>query len=406
MVKAPFLLTPYGMNEQFNGKVRLVVERQHEKGWGSKRTAMVSERNYDIEGHLVEERFRRRRHINRITYKYNRNGHCIERREYDAERMQFFRYKYKYDRWGNQIEEQAFAPDGTLSAIFSSKYTSEGRETEKRRRKGESAEQIIYKHDDQGNVIEEEKQVNGKFEMRRLYQYDSHGNKTEESFFTQEGEMGSQHIDYQYDPEGRIVEQRITSTPSGERLRYTFEYDAAGRVTRRCLYDGMGHFNGTTILFTDQGAKQQERWFNSETHVCGRTEYLYDEQGHLIEENIYQGLFEAQEQTVSVETGAVVQSIIYKPSNEQLRFQYRYRFDKEGNHQASTETQYDDEGNTIQYRHRTLTPEGQIYKETIDNQTTKYTYDSLGNWIVRETYHNKTLAETIVREITYWEEES
>lgn len=392
------------MKEHFNGKVRLVVESQHEvaSGWRTKKANVLSERNYDTEGRLIEERFRRRRHINRITYDYNRNGHCVERREYDADRVQFFRYKFKYDRWGNQIEEQSFALDGSLASTSTSKFTSEGQETEKRLRRGESSEQIRYKYDPQGNLLEEEKLNNGKFERRRIYQYDDHGNKIEETFFNQEGEIVSQQISYKYDEQGRITEQRVSERSSGTYRRYTFLYDAEGRLLRRNQFDDTGNFSGANIYYDRQGRKEEERWYNSESHSSGRTVFTYDAFGNIIEESIYQGSFEAREQELSVVKGAVTQRLEYHSINEFLRFQSKHTFDENGIKLTTTETQFDSNGQTTQFRHRIFTPEGQILEEVIDNNTTKYIYDEQCNWITRETYKDNILTEVVTREISYY----
>ena len=391
--------------EHYEGKVKHVIERQHKIGWGGrdKRDLMVSERKFDAQGHITEERYRTRMHINRITYTYNRKGLCTERREYDAERMIFFRYRFKYDRWGNQIEEQSIGPDGTLTSLSRSTYNEQGHEVEKRLRRGESADHIKYIYDSRGNIIEEEKKTNGTFSIRRLYRYDEHNNKVEDTQFEQDGSVSTQRFEYKYDANGLLLEEQIFNRDNQPTTRYTFQYNTHGKCIQRTQYDNQGNFNSSFITYNNNGDKTDARWMNSKEKQCGRIEFQYDTEGRMVKESIYHGSMESEFQDVVLNSNSLTHRLQYVCRNEILVFQYTYTYAPDGSQSERLEEHFSSDGIPCHRSLQKFAPNGALLEESQNRNTERYEYDTTGNWTKKSIFINNELDSVIEREFDYWE---
>jgi YD repeat-containing protein len=392
--------------ERFNGNVRLVIEsrRQVVRGKREKRVSVISEKHFDSKGHLLEERFRRRKHINRITYTYNKRGNCIERCEYDYEHVRFFRYRYKYDKWDNQIEEQCFDPDGSLTQMRTSKFNAAGNEVEKKFRKGETAEVVKYKYNDSGLLLEEHRQVNGKFELRYAYRYDAKGNKIEETFFGQDGTVETILCSYSYDVAGNIVEQQIMNGDGKTVSRYTFLYDAAGHQLQRCQYDASGDFSGSNTSYDANGHKIEERWYNSGSKSCGRTTFKCNDAGLVVDEAMYHGTLDASIQEILLDGNDVVQKVRFVCNDEVLDYQHIHLYNQEGVEIECTETHYGADGRVSQASHRLFTPDGLLKEESLGDEKDYYFYDDEGNWVRKEVFIKGMITEIVERQIEYWKD--
>lgn len=391
--------------EQFKGKVKSVTETHRDvaRGVREKKASLVSERNFDSEGRLLEERYRRKKHINRITYTYNRQGNCVERCEFDFDKVRFFRYKYKYDKWGNQIEEQCFDPDGSLKHATTSKYNAEGNEVEKRFRKGETTETARYKYNEQNQIVEEYLSVNGKFDLRRSYRFDDHGNKIEETAFSQDGALDSSFNQYKYDERGNIIEEVVMNADHEILIRYTFAYDNHNRRIQRNQYDADGNFSGSTLSYNERGQLTKDRWYNSATKSCGHTDFVFDSEGRILEETMYHGTLNASNQEVVVDDGVVVQQVRYSFTNKITDYQHLHIYDADGNKRECHQRHFDQEGKIILYKHQIFSQDGNLIEERNEGATIRFSYDENGNWIRKEILENGKLMNVTERSIEYWD---
>lgn len=391
--------------ERFKGNVHIVTESRREvaRGKREKKVSMLTERYFDIEGRVVEERYRKRKHINRITYSYNKRGNCVERCEYDYEHVLFFRYRYKYDRWGNQVEEQCFNPNGTLSHSRTSKYNAAGKELEKRFRKGERADLMSYNYDEHGNIVEECRQVNGKIEVRYSYQYDERGNKIKETIFDPEGNNNSQILTYRYDSRGNIVEEDMFDSAGKLLMRYTFAYDDSNRRIQRCQYDADGNFSGSDTHYDPNGNKACERWYDSNNKRCGHTDYRYNAQGLLIEETMHHGILVPSQQELSLDGEEIIQHTRFSFKDTAIDYRYTHSYNDNGTRAESKEIHYDSDDNEIQYNLKKFNLQGNLIEESQDKTQDLYTYDSIGNWIRKERSIGGKIAEILERQIEYYQ---
>lgn len=393
--------------ETFKGNVKRVTEsvetprrvaRDLRKGNVAQRMEML----FDKEGHLVEERYRRRKHINRITYKYNKHGNCVEQNEYNLEHTLFVRYKYKYDRWGNQIEEQGFDSQGQLLHTLSHRYNEKGDELEKRMRRGESTDKMEYSFDAEGRLVEECKQKNGRFDLRRTYLYDERGNKTEETTLDSDGNRTTQRFAYRYDENGRMLEERMLDGDGQTTMRYTMQYDKAGHITQRKQFDREGNFSGSSCLFDQRGNVVENTWFNSASRSSGHLRYSYDEQGRLTAEELVTGALKPCWQDLLMEGDAVVQQVKYEPEGVRLNYRYRHSYYDEGGRRESWEEHFDENGEVMQRSHRRYDTLGNLLEDTRNDRTLAYQYDSVGNWVQRHETDCGDTVEIVKRKIEYY----
>ncbi len=356
---------------------------------------------FDIDGHLIEELYRDRKYASHIVYKYNKKGHCVERREYNAERRLARRYLYRYDQWGNQIEEQGYNAQGSLTLATSHRYNAQGDELEHRMRRNESSEKVTYKLDANGRVEEEMRSRNGKFVSRHTYRYDHYGQKIEAVTTDSDGNSTSQHYRYRYNEKGRILEECLLDDAGNITERYTFAYNNAGNITERCHTDSQGNFAGATNHYDEQQNLLETQWYSSDNLRCGRTTYRY-EAGLLLQEVMTTGCLVPEALTLLPEHDKVVQQVHYRYSQEQTVYWHRHSYYSDGQLQETIEEHYDEQGNPIQQILRHYDTLGNLLCHKQNDNETHYQYDAQGNWVQRTQRLSGEEMETLVRNITYY----
>ena len=391
--------------DNFSGKVRQVTETIHKTAPSGRerKASMVSVRLYDRDGHLVEERYRKRKHINRITYHYNKKGHCDEINKYNADHMLFFRYRFKYDRWGHQIEEQHFSTKDGLDQTQSRRYNDKGQEVEHRMRKGESTEDCAYLYDDAGNVVEERHLLNGNTVSCFTYQYDEQNNLILDQQQYQDGTQVVKHYQYQYDTEGRIVDEQVLNTLNEMENHYSFRYDERGNRTQICEYKPDGDFVGRHITYDQDNRKQEVRWFNSAEGTCGCDTFTYNAQGLLLEESSLSGILTMQQQSVDMGGKELIHQSCYVCSQRHTTYQRFHTYDADGHETSQHELFYDNQGNITTDNRKRFGSNGLLVEEIHNQLRDVYQYDSHGNWTRKEHYEGDTLMVVNERHIEYYE---
>lgn len=392
--------------ETFKGKVHQVTEsvltpRRLPNDPRKERIMLRMTLLFDPEGHLMEELNRDRKHANRIAYKYNKRGNCVEQTEFNTDHRPARRFLFKYDQWGNQIEEQGYDAKGSLQQTLSRRYNEQGEEIEKRLRRGDSNEKISYRLDAQGHVEEEYKTMNGKFALRRLFRYDSYGQKTEVLLTDSTGLVKRQRYEYRYDAQARILEERVLRNDGELMACYTFAYDAAGHITDRKQSDAEGHFRGSHYTFDEAGHNKTTWWYNSESHSCGRLVYAYDG-SLLVAETMTHGTLTAINQEIETEGEQVVQQVRYASNNEHTDYRHTHAYYGDGQLKESYEEHYDENGVVVQRILRQYDTLGNLLMEQQNETTVQYQYDANSNWVKRTQLFDGVVMETIVRNITYY----
>lgn len=393
--------------ESFKGKIKemkesILTPRRMAKDPRGNKTRVRMTLRFDPEGHLQEERHYDRKRANRITYLYNRGGKCVERHEFNMEHTLFRHYSYKYDRWGHQIEEQGFDETGNLRHYESYVYNEKGMELEHRRHRGESSEKLEYKFDAEGRATEEYITRNGKYDGRRTYLYDEHGQIVESMEMNAEGILLHERYEYDYDEQGRIVEERILDTDKIVEARYTFEYDAQGHTVERKQYDNKGHFNGTRHYYNEQGDKTTTWWYDNNSNSCGRMTFLYDEHHRLTQEMMEHGSLTALQQELDLQGKEVVMKMRYEAGELACDYLIVHSYYPDGTVHETKEEHYDESGTLVQHILRQYDSLGNLLLETQNSTTVQYQYDAFGNWVKRTHTFEDDVMEIVERKISYY----
>lgn len=118
------------------------------------------------------------------TSVFNENGDVIERVEFDEKHIETLKHLAEYDDDGNVLEEKKFV-DGILNEITSYAYDLHGNVTRKTARDAQEGHQTIdeYRYDEQGNMEYNASFHNGVLIFENKCTYDADGNLKTEEFF-------------------------------------------------------------------------------------------------------------------------------------------------------------------------------------------------------------------------------
>ena len=186
-------------------------------------------------------------------------------------------------------------------------------ETNRYNKVGQLSQKVIYKYDEQGKrIVRDVYNSFGKIQMKYMYVYDDRGSKTAYNSYTPTGKL---HDTYQYlnDDKGRMIQELWTKSDKTFGLKYTFEYDAKGQVTKTCQY-----------------TKDANTLDN-----C--TAYKYDKSGNIVELEIFKS------------NGDLKRKQVIKYDNKGNEINVR-NFDENGNFidERNYKYQYDEKGNWVE----------------------------------------------------------
>ena len=123
----------------------------------------------------------------------------------------------------------------------------------------------------------------GKIQMKYMYVYDDRGSKTAYNSYTPTGKL---HDTYQYlnDDKGRMIQELWIKSDKTFGLKYTFEYDAKGQVTKTCQYtkDANTLDNCTAYKYDKSGNIVELEVFKSNGDLKRKQVIKYDNKGNEI----------------------------------------------------------------------------------------------------------------------------
>ena len=106
---------------------------------------------------------------------------------------------------------------------------------------GELTSKWKFEYDDDGNQIEETQyKEEGELAARWKYKYDDDGNLVEETWYYEEGELPDKY-EYKYDDDGNDIEMKLTYYIRDKKTTVIFtyeyeEYDKKGNWTKKIIY--------------------------------------------------------------------------------------------------------------------------------------------------------------------------
>jgi len=258
--------------------------------------------------------------------------------------------------------------------------------------------------------------------MRTATYYDVRGNKTHATVHTSDGQVYARSI-YTYDSAGRLTGEDVwlplSDSVDGWRTVYT--YDAQGRLAEKAEHWRSGDLRiKTTYLYDSNGHKIEEvrddLTYPQDVQRTRRT-YRYDDAGNMIEQARYgaNGPPTERETYVYDAHGRRSSTSIYEADGS-LLVRYKHVYDARGNkiEQANSGedgivfirwiSTYDAHGNMT--RHVAQFPDGSSSWEEVGT----YEYDSRGNWTKRtwseslpgEAGSQSESAQITTRAITYY----
>ena len=117
--------------------------------------------------------------------------------------------------------------------------------------------------------------------------FDDNGNKTEQYYYNEEGNLNTR-TEFVRDDNGAIVEENIYSD-NGKMISHTeYGYDANGnQIMQRTYYGSDSYQYDELISEYDENGNIIKRYFSSGGVVYLSTDYRYNDDGKLIEQNVY-----------------------------------------------------------------------------------------------------------------------
>lgn len=201
---------------------------------------------------------------------------------------------FTYDQEGKLVGRVDFGKGNSpeTSAVF--RYDEKGNKVfqELRQHRGNKSLSVSWEYEYDGTLVVE--MHNSNTPMYKTYAYDSEGRLISEKDFNETDELVS-HITYQWDEEGKLLEQT-------EKLQFlirskTYQYDSEGRKSTVHL-TREHNFEGNTITreketyeYDDQGHLAKYMYWNQEGELTTYTRYYHDPAGNLIREELGETIY-------------------------------------------------------------------------------------------------------------------
>lgn len=262
-------------------KIRIEYLYRCTEEFGGYEPELVSKTVYDSEGNTLEEALygeddHGQKTVNITTYAYDNMGNIIAE-EWKLDDLVLIKttYTYEYDEGGKKIKKIEYDEGGNKSGI------------------------THYRHDDNGNLIEQirnavhsEEQLSlmdkvglspDDYNQKWVYRYDKNGNQIERIHYHPIGILKSRGT-CEYDEKGRKIEERY-SFRNGETITTTRRYvygdeNKIGHI----LYGSGGELKGLYVYkyrYEEEGNKVEEIKYEcksmfAKTKEIPRTKPLYD----------------------------------------------------------------------------------------------------------------------------------
>jgi YD repeat-containing protein len=168
------------------------------------------------------------KNIERVTYKYDKNGNLTSREDYNTAGDMIEKETYRYSGDNRLINFYKYNEDGKISSMETYSYNDKGRlhESSGLDPSGKTVGKLSYQYDENGN-LSEKVWYSSTGEVNGIYRYthDNQNRLTEEIKFRGENERENR-IKYSYDENGNIAEIiRFDNNDKKDKLiKYIYEY--------------------------------------------------------------------------------------------------------------------------------------------------------------------------------------
>jgi YD repeat-containing protein len=188
-----------------------------------------------------------------LTSIYNDDGHILQTT--DSTSSELNRTTYNYDQAHRLIQITSFTrsdDDATgITEVHKIAYNDSGRLASITRLKNNQPfSSIVFKNDNNGNVIEEAETLSNNSAKKYFYYYDDKKNLTDVVSYNERARRLLPEYMYEYNQSGQI-KQMVTTEEGGENY-YTWKY-----------------------TYNDQRLRETEKCINKERKLMGSVEYSY-----------------------------------------------------------------------------------------------------------------------------------
>ena len=269
----------------------------------------------------------------------------------------------------------------------------------------ESAPYSVVKdtYDERGNLtlVEISDSSNGPAPVgvvfrRGVISFDEQGRQTASKWYEAGADEPASVLAYSYDERGNRVKIDSWRTKPDMHMIQEFSYDAEGRevgLTSNNLTPGGWQTSKSRSVTTVEGGLTITRTYSADGALRGRAEFLRDERGNILSEELYRTDARGEEQlqwkvTYSYDRRGLLKEVVYHKAEAWLGARAVYEYDEQGN--CTSLTRYHADGTFAAAAQR------------------EYQYDSGGNWVTCVSFsrpwgNRAPVPQNIVRrQITYY----
>ena len=256
-------------------------------------------------------------------------------------------------------------------------------------------------YDDRGNVTLAELSDGsngpapvGVLFRRGVISFDEQGRQTASKWYQPGADEPASVLAYSYDERGNRVKIDSWRTKPDMHMIQEFSYDAEGRevgITSNNLTPGGWRTSKSRSVTTVEGGLTITRTYSADGALRGRGEFLRDERGNTLSEELYRADARGEEQlqwkvTYQYDSGGFLQEAVYHKAEAWLGARAVYEYDEHGN--CTSLTRYHADGTFAAAARR------------------EYQYDAVGNWVTCVSFslwkdHAPLPQNVVRRRITY-----
>ena len=283
----------------------------------------------------------------------------------------------EFDQAGNLIHKVQYDENGEIRLDFEYQYDNFGNQIFSKEKNVEEKKMLSWdewEYDAAGNMLKHfEYDGVGDLDYGEQFKYDANGNLTEEKKLGYDGYVYDWY-GYEYDEQNRETKE-ITYNEDGSIYKWIEkEYDEQGNLVKVTEGDEQKVIYIDEFQYNENGKNTKHYRFipsNEQQHLI--KEWIYDEQGRLLEEIEY---LEYLYEEVKAKKVYEYSSTSYPDKRTDYAIITKVRYDKQVHELVPcflTEWKYDIYGNIIEEKHLSIRDEYKI------NKWQEYAYDEKGN---------------------------
>jgi hypothetical protein len=232
-------------------------------------------------------------------YVYNKDGLCIEEKEYDDKARIRWKKTFVYNRDGDVVSKIYFKNGTEMYWSYINEYDRYGRLTSCLRynEKGNTDWNYNFKYNKNGNMLSKTNVNSDKKKFFFIkYDYDAHHNRTKKEVYNYYNKLTKRYT-YVYDNKGDMICENILNGEHNIRWKVKYKYDKVGRKIEDREYNSKNRLVKLIKYYTD-GKKRLAILYNNSGNYLWLCRYHkekskpikwfhYDSKGKVAYYNVY-----------------------------------------------------------------------------------------------------------------------